>query len=201
MHFNCPAKRGWISIFNNTIPASKQCFSYLTPAWTIKVLCYMYIYVYIRSLHATEIVLKTQFQWHALGCTGQLTTRLECTGGNFNTCVCVNVELRPSAGDIHIPCFNVNALAQGNACKPTKEPINFRGPGGDRAHDLQTEATILAASCPARWLHATEIVSKTHTHICTYHVFCINIHILIYAFLRAYRYILMHYMDIYNVAA
>ena len=31
---------------------------------------------------------KTQLQWHARGCTGQLTTRLECTGVNFNTCVC-----------------------------------------------------------------------------------------------------------------
>ena len=31
---------------------------------------------------------KTQLQWRARGCTGQLTTRLECTGVNFNTCVC-----------------------------------------------------------------------------------------------------------------
>ena len=27
--------------------------------------------------------------------------------------------------------FNFDALAQGNAYKPTKEPINYRGPGGD----------------------------------------------------------------------
>ena len=53
--------------------------------------------------------------------------------------------------------FNFDALAQGNAYKPTKEPINYRGPGGDRTHDLQTEATPPAASCPARTLHATEI--------------------------------------------
>ena len=56
--------------------------------------------------------------------------------------------------------FNFNALAQGNAYKPTKEPINYRGPGGDRTHDLQTEATPPAASCPARTLHATEIAPK-----------------------------------------
>ena len=56
--------------------------------------------------------------------------------------------------------FNVDALAQGNANKPTKEPINHRGPGGDRTHDLQTEATPPFASCPAYSLRATEIVSK-----------------------------------------
>ena len=80
---------------------------------------------------------------------------------SISTPVCVNFELRPGAGDIHI-CwfFNFDALAQGNACKPTKEPINYRGPGGDRTHDLQTEATPPAASCPARTLHATEIAPK-----------------------------------------
>ena len=76
------------------------------------------------------------------------------------TPVCVNFELRPGAGDIHICWFNFDALAQGNAYKPTKEPINYRGPGGDRTHDLQTEATPPAASCPARTLHATEIAPK-----------------------------------------
>ena len=59
--------------------------------------------------------------------------------------------------------FNFDALAQGNAYKPTKEPINYRGPGGDRTHDLQTEATPPAASCPARTLHATEIAPKNAT--------------------------------------
>ena len=58
---------------------------------------------------------------------------------------------------IHLCWFDFDALAQGNAYKPTKEPINYRGPGGDRTHDLQTEATPPAASCPARTLHATEI--------------------------------------------
>ena len=37
---------------------------------------------------------------------------------------------------IHICWFNFDALAQGNAYKPTKEPINYRGPGGDRTHDI-----------------------------------------------------------------
>ena len=46
---------------------------------------------------------------------------------------------------------------------PTKEPINYRGPSGDRTHDLQTEATPPAASCPARTLHATEIAPKNAT--------------------------------------
>ena len=79
---------------------------------------------------------------------------------SISTPVCVNFELRPDAGDIHICWFNFDALAQGNAYKPTKEPINYRGPGGDRTHDLQTEATPPAASCPARTLHATEIAPK-----------------------------------------
>ena len=77
--------------------------------------------------------------------------------------MCVNFELRPGAGDIHISWFNVDALAQGNAYKPTKEPINYRGPGGDGTHDLQTGATPPAASCPARTLHATEIAPKNAT--------------------------------------
>ena len=79
---------------------------------------------------------------------------------SISTPVCVNFELRPGAGDIHICWFNFDALAQGNAYKPTKEPINYRGPGGDRTHDLQTEATPPAASCSARTLHATEIAPK-----------------------------------------
>ena len=33
--------------------------------------------------------IKTQPQWHAQGCTGQLTTHLECTGVNFNTHVLI----------------------------------------------------------------------------------------------------------------
>ena len=65
---------------------------------------------------------------------------------------------------IHIWCFKFDALAQGNAYKPTEEPINYRGPGGDRTHDLQTEATPPAASCPACSLHVTEIVLKNNSN-------------------------------------
>ena len=43
-----------------------------------------------------------------------------------------------------------DALAQGNAYKPTREPIDYNGHGRDRTHDLQTEAIPPAASCPAR---------------------------------------------------
>ena len=35
--------------------------------------------------------------------------------------------------------------------------INYRGPGGDRTYDLQTEATPSGSSCPARSLHVTKI--------------------------------------------
>ena len=63
---------------------------------------------------------------------------------------------------IYIYCwFNFDALAQRNAYKPTKEPVGYHGPSGDRIQLLQTEATPPAASCPARSFHATEIVSKT----------------------------------------
>ena len=40
--------------------------------------------------------------------------------------------------NIHICWFNFDALAQGNAYKPTKETINYREPGGDWTHYLQT---------------------------------------------------------------
>ena len=72
---------------------------------------------------------------------------------------------------MHISWFNFDALAQGNAFQPTKEPINYRGPGEDRTHDLQTGATPPAASCPARTLHVTENAPKTqlqcHARGCT----------------------------------
>ena len=54
----------------------------------------------------------------------------------ISTPVCVNFELRPGAGDIDICWFNFDARAQGNAYKPTKEPMNYRGTGRDRTHDL-----------------------------------------------------------------
>ena len=82
---------------------------------------------------------------------------------SISTPVCVKFELRLGAGDIHICWFNFDALAQENANKPTKEPIDYRGPGGDRTHDLQTEATPPAASCPARMLYAIEFAPKNAT--------------------------------------
>ena len=44
---------------------------------------------------------------------------------SISTPVCVNFELRPGAGDIHICWLKFDALAQGNAYKPTKEPIKY----------------------------------------------------------------------------
>ena len=44
---------------------------------------------------------------------------LQCLHRLVATPVCVNFELRPGAGDIHICWFNFDALAQGNAYKPT----------------------------------------------------------------------------------
>ena len=106
---------------------------------------------------------KTQLQWRARGCTGQLSTCLECTWCQFQH-LCVLILNCALALAIYIFVgFNFDALAQGNAYKPTKEPINYRGPGGIRTHDLQTEATPPAASCPARTLHATEIAPKNAT--------------------------------------
>ena len=49
----------------------------------------------------------------------------------------MHVYTHPWVTCVHICWFNFDALAQGNAYKPTKEPINYRGPGGDRTHDLQ----------------------------------------------------------------
>ena len=48
---------------------------------------------------------------------------------------CVNFELRPGAGDLHICWFNFDALTQGNAYKATKEPINYRAAGEDWTPD------------------------------------------------------------------
>ena len=116
-----------------------------------------------RTLHATEIAHKNSTP---MTCPWLHWTTDNLSGMHMvsiSTPVCVNFELRPGAGDIHICWFNFDALAQGNAYKPTKEPINYRGPGGDRTHDLQTEATPPAASCPVLTLHATEIAPKNAT--------------------------------------
>ena len=40
---------------------------------------------------------------------------------SISTPVCVNFELRPGAGDIHICWFNFDIMAQVNAYKPTME--------------------------------------------------------------------------------
>ena len=57
------------------------------------------------------------------------------------------------------------------AYKPTKEPINYRGPGEDQTHDLQNEATLPAARCPARLLMPLKLCQKTqsqwHARGCT----------------------------------
>ena len=131
---------------------------------------------------------------------------------SISTPVCVNFELRPGAGYIHICWFNFDALAQGNAYKPTKEPINYRGPGGDRTHDFQTEATPPAASCPARTLHATEFAPKNATpmtcpwlhwttdnpsgmhrcqfqHLCVLILNCAYIHTYIHTYIHIHTYI------------
>ena len=116
-----------------------------------------------RTLHATEIAYKKSNSNDMPEAALDNWLPVWNAQVSISTPVCVNFELRPGAGDIHICWFNFDALAQGNAYKPTKEPINYRGPSGDRTHDLQTEATPPAASCPARTLHATEIASKKGT--------------------------------------
>ena len=60
------------------------------------------------------------------------------------------------------------ALAQGNAYKPAKEPINYRGPSGNWTRHLQTEAPPPVSSYPARSFHITDIVSrKKIIYICS----------------------------------
>ena len=72
---------------------------------------------------------------------------------------------------LHFCWLNFDGLAQGNAYKPTKEPINYHGPGGDWTYDLQTEATLPAASFSVWSLHATEMAS-----INTIPVTCLKLH-------------------------
>ena len=113
-----------------------------------------------RTLHATEIAPKKRNSNDMPVAALDNWQPVWNAQVSISTHVCISFELRSGAGDIHICWFNFDALAQGNAYKHTKEPINYRGPGGDRTHDLQTEATPPAASCPARALHATEIAPK-----------------------------------------
>ena len=131
---------------------------------------------------------------------------------SISTPVCVNIELRPGAGDIHICWFNFDALAQGNAYKWTdklswtrrgsnswspdwgnsassqlsstiasrhwncvkkhnssdmrEEPKNYRGPGGDRAHDPQIDETLT-------YIHAC-MHTYIHTYIIHTYIFVVN---------------------------
>ena len=100
-----------------------------------------------RSFYATEIV--------SINTIPMTCPRLHWTTDNpsrvsISTPMCINFELRPGAGYIHICWFDSDALVQGNVYKPTNEPMKYRGPGGNRTGDLQTEAIPPAASCPAR---------------------------------------------------
>ena len=81
---------------------------------------------------------------------------------SISTPLCLDFELRPGDGNIHICWFNFYALAQGITYKAIKEPINYCGPRGNRTHDLQTETTLPAARYRASLFHDTEIVSKKH---------------------------------------
>ena len=111
---------------------------------------------------------------------------------SISTPVCVNFELRPGAGDIHICWFNFDALAQGNAYKPTKGPINYRGPGGgsnSRPADWGNSASCQLSStyasrhcnraktatpmtCP--WLHWTTD-NPSGMHRCQFQHLCVLI--------------------------
>ena len=121
-----------------------------------------------RTLHATEIAPKNATP---MTCPWLHWTTDNLSGMHMvsiSTPVCVNLNCALALAIYIFVGLIFDALAQGNAYKPTKEPINYRGPGGDRTHDLQTEATPPAASCPARTLHATEIAPKNATYIHTY---------------------------------
>ena len=74
------------------------------------------------------------------------------TGNPFgmNRCMCVNFELRPSSANIHICCVDFWCSGTGNRTKPTNEPTYGGEPCGNWTHDVQTEATSPAASCPVR---------------------------------------------------
>ena len=80
-------------------PYDQQALSPLDPTasslWHLALAIYMFVVNFDALAQASvleskgdnlsssvEIVSKTQSQWHARGCTGQLTTRLECTGVN-----------------------------------------------------------------------------------------------------------------------
>ena len=72
---------------------------------------------------------------------------------SISTPVCVNFELRPGAGNIHICWFNFDALAQGNAYKPTKEPKNYHGPDGDNPCTTSVKLGIIEVKLVKLLLH------------------------------------------------
>ena len=104
--------------------------------------------------HPSSIKAEYYYTWRATKTQVKYTTIYETHRGNVCT---MDIFIAILLSTYSICWFNFDPLAQGNAYKPTKEPINYRGPSGDRTHDLQIEATPPAASCPARTLHATEI--------------------------------------------
>ena len=62
-----------------------------------------------RVFHTTQRLSKNrQFQGRDQGNTGKMTTHLEWTSVTLNTCV--SFQLRPGSGDIHIWCFDFDAL-------------------------------------------------------------------------------------------
>ena len=57
---------------------------------------------------------------------------------SISTLVLIHSELHPCSGNIHICWFDIDALAQGNAYKPIKESINYRG-HTDKQADRQAD--------------------------------------------------------------
>ena len=58
----------------------------------------------------------------------------------------------------HAYLFDYEAMAQGTAYKPTKEPLTYRGSSSDRTRYFQTETSLPAAICAARSFYVIGIV-------------------------------------------
>ena len=93
---------------------------------------------------------------------------------SISTPACVNFKLRPGSGNIHISGFNCDALAQRNVYKRTKEPINYRGPSGDRTY-IHTYMFVvvnfdaLAQTSDCR-IERRQVVSLCWIHITSHHI-------------------------------
>ena len=105
-------------------------------------------------------------------------------GGRFGSasCMYIHTHIRTFIHTyihthIHICWFNFDALAQGIAYKPTKEPINYRGPGGDT--HIHTYVRTYINLC-------------IHVYTCIY----IHIHIHIHIHIKWYMYIYISICDI-----